>query len=51
MMKVQDIVDAGNEANARYLLVEQDHGRMASEFDRIARGLANLKKLAGLAWA
>lgn len=51
MIKVQDVIDAGNEADAHYFLVEQDHGQTASEFERIARSLENLKKFSGLDWS
>jgi sugar phosphate isomerase/epimerase len=50
MIKVQDVINAGVEVGAGYILVEQDYGRMPSEFDRIARSLTNLRKLSGLDW-
>jgi sugar phosphate isomerase/epimerase len=50
MLKVQDIIDACNEAGVEYLLVEQDHGRELSEIERIARSMGNLRKMAGIEW-
>jgi sugar phosphate isomerase/epimerase len=50
MMKVQDIIDAGNEAAVSYMLVEQDHGRELTEVERIERSIANLRKMRGLDW-
>jgi hypothetical protein len=47
-MKIQDIIDAGVEVGARYLLVEQDHVSGKTAFQSIARSIANLRKMRGL---
>jgi sugar phosphate isomerase/epimerase len=50
LMKVQDIVDASIEAGASHILVEQDHGRGKTEFERIARSMANMRRMRDLDW-
>ncbi len=50
MLKIEDIIDAGNEAGVSYLLVEQDYGRELTEFQRIQRSISNLRRMRGLDW-
>lgn len=47
ILKVQDVVDAGNEYGVPYILVEQDYTQM-DEIDSIRRSMSNLRKLRGL---
>ena len=49
IMKIQDIIDAGNKFNIPYLLVEQDYSNMG-EIESITKSMNNLKKMRGLSW-
>ena len=49
MMKIQDIIDAGNEHNIPYMLVEQDYSTL-DEIDSINVSMSNFKKMRGLEW-
>lgn len=49
MIKVQDVVDVGNEFNIPYILVEQDYTAL-TEFESIRESMANFKKMRGLNW-
>ena len=49
IMKIQSIIDACNEFNIGYMLVEQDFSTL-SEIDSIKRSLSNLKKMRDLTW-
>lgn len=49
MIKVQDVIDAGNEFNIPYILVEQDHTKL-DELDSIKLSYNNFKKMRGLEW-
>jgi sugar phosphate isomerase/epimerase len=51
IMKVQEIIAAANQANVSYMLVEQDHGHLKTEFDRLERARENLKRMQGLDWS
>ncbi|MGD0409264.1 MAG: sugar phosphate isomerase/epimerase [Candidatus Limnocylindrales bacterium] len=50
MIKVQDVIDAGNAVGARYFLVELDFGREPTEIDRIVKSRQNMQKLHGIDW-
>ena len=50
MIKVQDVIDAGNAVGARYFLVELDFGREPTEVDRIVKSRQNMQKLQGIDW-
>jgi sugar phosphate isomerase/epimerase len=50
MIKVQDVIDAGNEAKVPYIFVEQDFIHNKTEFESISRSLANFKKMRGMEW-
>ncbi|MDO4274556.1 MAG: sugar phosphate isomerase/epimerase [Eubacteriales bacterium] len=49
IIKIQDVIDAGNEYNIPYILVEQDHSRL-DEIDSINVSMTNFKKMRGLEW-
>lgn len=49
LIKIQDVIDAGNEFGIQYILVEQDHSRIG-EIESINRSMANFKKMRGLDW-
>jgi len=48
MIKIQDIIDLGNELGVRYLLVEQDETALPSGLDSIKRSYANMMKMRDL---
>ena len=48
-MKIQDIIDAGNEFNIPYILVEQDHSTY-DQIESIKISMSNFKKMRGLEW-
>ena len=48
MMKMQDIVDLGNELEIPYFLIEQDHTTYESEVASAAHSMRNMKKLRGV---
>jgi sugar phosphate isomerase/epimerase len=50
MIKIQDIIDLGNELGIRYLFVEQDQTALASGMESIKRSFSNMKKMRGLEW-
>jgi sugar phosphate isomerase/epimerase len=50
MIKIQDVIDAGNEVGVDYLLVEQDHIAGSDEFESIAADRENLSRMRGLEW-
>lgn len=49
IIKIQDVIDAGNEFNIPYILVEQDFSTL-DEIDSINVSMANFKKMRGLEW-
>jgi sugar phosphate isomerase/epimerase len=49
IIKIQDVIDAGNEFNVPYILVEQDYTKL-DEIDSIQVSMANFKKMRGLEW-
>lgn len=49
IMKIQDIIDAGNEFNIPYILVEQDHSTY-DQIESIKISMSNFKKMRGLEW-
>ena len=49
MIKIQDVIDAGNEFGVPYILVEQDYTRLR-ELESVARSMANFRKMRGLVW-
>ena len=49
IIKIQDVIDAGNDFNIPYILVEQDFTEL-DEIDSIKKSLANMKKMRGLEW-
>jgi sugar phosphate isomerase/epimerase len=51
IMKIQDIIDAANEyTGAGYIILEQDHTRMASEIDSVKKSMDAFKKFNGISW-
>lgn len=49
IIKIQDVIDAGNEYGIPYILVEQDHTKL-DEIESIKVSMANFKKMRGLEW-
>lgn len=49
IIKIQDVIDAGNEFNVPYILVEQDYSKL-DEIDSINVSMSNFKKMRGLEW-
>lgn len=49
MMKIQDIINAGNEKKIPYILVEQDHSQL-DDISSIKKSMAAFKRMTGLAW-
>ena len=49
MLKIQDFIDAGNEFNVPYILVEQDYSSL-DELESIRVSMSNFKKMRGLEW-
>ena len=49
MIKVQDVIDAGNEFKIPYILVEQDFTTL-TEIESINRSMYNFRKMRGLEW-
>jgi sugar phosphate isomerase/epimerase len=49
MIKVQDVIDAGNEFKIPYILIEQDYTSL-TEYESIRVSMANFKKMRGLEW-
>ncbi len=47
IIKIQDVIDAGNELGIEYILVEQDYNTIG-EFPSIERSMTNFKKMRGL---
>ncbi len=47
IIKVQDVIDAGNEFKVPYILVEQDYTKL-DEIESIKRSMANFKRMRGL---
>jgi sugar phosphate isomerase/epimerase len=50
MIKIQDVIDAGNEAKVPYIFIEQDYMHNKTEFESISRSMLNFKKMRGLEW-
>ena len=49
IIKIQDVIDAGNEFNVPYILVEQDYTKL-DEIESIKVSMSNFKKMRGLEW-
>jgi sugar phosphate isomerase/epimerase len=49
IIKIQDIVDAGNEYNVPYIFVEQDYTKL-SEFESIKVTLDGMRTIRGIEW-
>ena len=49
IIKIQDVIDAGNEYGIPYILVEQDYTKL-DEIESIKVSMANFKKMRGLEW-
>ena len=49
MIKIQDVIDAGNEFDVPYILIEQDFSTLP-ELESIKVSMANFKKMRGLEW-
>lgn len=49
IIKIQDIIDAGNEFNIPYILIEQDYTKH-SEIESLKISIKNLKKIRDLSW-
>ena len=49
LIKIQDVIDAGNEFNIPYILVEQDYTTL-DEIESINVSMSNFKKMRGLEW-
>lgn len=49
IIKIQDVIDAGNAFNIPYILVEQDFTKL-DEIDSIRKSMSNFKKMRGLEW-
>ena len=49
MIKVQDVIDAGNEFKIPYIFVEQDFTTL-TEIESINRSMYNFRKMRGLEW-
>lgn len=49
IIKIQDVIDAGNENNIPYIFVEQDHTKLPP-FESIEVTLDAMKKMRGLEW-
>lgn len=49
MIKIQDVIDAGNEFQIPYILVEQDFTKL-DELDSIKKSMSNFRKMRGLDW-
>lgn len=49
IMKIQDVIDAGNEFNIPYILVEQDFTKL-DEMESINISMSNFRKMRGLEW-
>jgi sugar phosphate isomerase/epimerase len=47
IIKIQDVIDAGNEFGVGYILIEQDYTKL-DEFASIRRSMANFKKMRGV---
>jgi sugar phosphate isomerase/epimerase len=49
LIKIQDVIDAGNEFNIPYILIEQDYSNL-TEFESIKVSMDNFKKMRDLEW-
>ena len=49
ILKIQDMIDAGNAYGVPYILVEQDHSKL-DELESIRVSMDNFKKMRGLSW-
>jgi sugar phosphate isomerase/epimerase len=49
MIKIQDVIDAGNEFSIPYIFIEQDY-TILTEYESIKVSMANFKKMRGLDW-
>lgn len=49
MIKIQDVIDAGNEFNIPYILIEQDYTTLP-ELESMNVSMGNFKKMRGLEW-
>ena len=49
IIKIQDVIDAGNEFNVPYIFVEQDYTKL-TEFESIQRSYDNFRKMRDLEW-
>jgi sugar phosphate isomerase/epimerase len=49
LIKIQDVIDAGNEYNIPYILIEQDYSTL-NEFESIKVSMENFRKMRGLEW-
>lgn len=50
IIKIQDVIDAGNEFDIPLILIEQDHTKL-DEIESINRSMANFKRMRGLEFA
>jgi sugar phosphate isomerase/epimerase len=49
IIKIQDVIDAGNDVGASYILVEQDFTKL-DEYESMRLSMKNMKKMRGLEW-
>jgi hypothetical protein len=49
MIKIQDVIDAGNELEVPYIFVEQDYSSLP-ELESIKVSMTNFKNMRGLEW-
>ena len=49
IVKIQDVIDAGNELNIPYIFVEQD-STVRDQIESVGISIANMKKMRGLEW-
>ncbi|MBD5393352.1 MAG: sugar phosphate isomerase/epimerase [Lachnospiraceae bacterium] len=49
MIKVQDVIDAGNEFGVEYILIEQDFSEL-DEIESIRKSMSNFKRMRDLTW-
>ena len=49
IIKIQDVIDAGNEYNIPWILIEQDYTKL-DEFESIQVSMNNFRKYRGLEW-
>ena len=52
IMKIQEIIDAAEACtNAEYIILEQDHARLPSQLESIARSMQGFRKFRNIEWA